>query len=170
MVLLNVQPDPTVTRPANRLLAPVELLSFRVAVPVSVVVLEAMKLLVLRFKAPDKAMAPPKVTVPVVPQVIVPSMVEVPATVVAAVPERFRVVPIGTERFPENTAPAPKVQVVFDKRTRLVIGESVPLKVTVPAVLSKDSVPEAVAAPVKVTTPAPDMVCAPVKVTAPAPL
>ena len=168
--LLNVHPVPTVTRPMNRLLAPVVLLSVSVAVPVRVVELEAMKLLVLRFKEPDKAMAPPNVTVPVVPQVIVPSMVEVPATVVAAVPERFKVVPAGTERFPENNAPAPKVQVVFDKRTKLVIGESVPLKVTVPAVLSKDKVPVAVAAPVKVTAPVPVMVCAPVKVTAPKPL
>ena len=150
--------------------APVELLSFRVAVPVRVVELEAMKLLVLRFKEPDKAMSPPNVTVPVVPQVIVPSMLEVPGTVVAAVPDRVKVVPAAVERLPEMAEPAAMAQAVVDKRLRFPAVESAPLKVTVPAVLESVRSELAVAAPVKVTAPAPDMVCAPVKVTAPAPL
>ena len=162
-------PAPTVTRP-EKTFEPVLLLSEKIPVPESPRVEPAVKADVLVLSVPVTVVAPERVVEPEVPQVIVPSMAEVPVTVEAAVPDRVNVVPAGTERFPDVVEPAAKAQVVLDERLKFPAVERAPLKVTVPAVLENVRSELAVAAPVKVTAPAPDMVCAPVKATLPAPL
>ena len=163
------QPAPTLTCPVN-MLDPPFALSEKIPVPERSRVEPAVKADVLVLSVPVTVIAPVNVVEPVVPQVMVPSMAEVPVTVEAAVPDRVKVVPAAVERLPEMAEPALMAQAVVDKRLRSPAVESDPLKVTAPAVLESVRSELAVAAPVNVTAPVPDMVCAPVKVTVPAPL